>query len=137
MSLIWILFAYIALCVTSINTVSPLFAGNGATTLVYYLFHNDPVEMSCTTNDDCYSLLCQFIDGPIELVVIKPNDWKGNCEVLRHTDNRHLAAELDAYTGNKFLNTTITKTVSDMSTALCYLHQNTNITEITYFRVSC
>lgn len=116
-----------------INSISAeeLFAGNGLRTYLHTILHNRTINMNCTTYDDCYALLCSYILQPDEAyVIIKPNEWKGNCGTLNNTDNRLLDADF-GYNNNYYE----TKTVSDASLLLCKLSNTPK--QIYYFIYNC
>lgn len=132
MLLIILLFSLI-----NVTLQSSLFSGNGLKTYTRYIFSNQIIEMNCTTYDDCYNLLCSYAFQPIDLIILKPNYWNHNCDKLNKTDNRVLAAEIDLYSGNKFIGYTLTNTVSDNSITLCALNKNNTITQLQYFIIDC
>lgn len=112
-----------------------LFAGAGLQTFAHTIF-SGIVEMNCTTNDDCYELLCDYQFQPLYYVDIRPNNWNGNCSELGPNDST-LSAEFDVFIGNKLITAYITSTLSEASIRLCLLSKNTSITEIQYYGYSC
>ena len=133
-SILWILiinmFAYA-------KNDTNLFAGNGLTTYGYTINHGI-IEMNCSDYDDCYSLLCEYTWIPTYyLIIIKPNDWDGNCDKLNNSDSRQFDAEIDVFDGNKVYETYITSNVSDASIWLCMINKNKNVTHLEYYGDLC
>lgn len=115
-----------------------LFAGNGLVTYSYDILHpNDIYQMNCTTYNDCYELLCDFLSEPIYVVQIQPRQWNGNCTDLNPSDSRLLWAYFDAYHNGIYNNTYKTKTNSEASRLLCLLGKNTSLNFIYYENLDC
>jgi hypothetical protein len=114
-----------------------LFAGNGLITYGHTILHNRIIEINCTTYDDCYNLLCDYIDEPIFPVVLKPNTWTNACHELNLNDERLLLTETDVYYLNKNHKYYMTKTVSDLSILLCNLNKEPELYQIIYFGITC
>jgi hypothetical protein len=112
-----------------------LFAGAGLQTYAHTVF-SGIVEMNCTTNDDCYEVLCDYQFQPLYYVDIVPNNWNGNCARLP-PDYRTLLAEFVTFTVNNSITSYSTSTVSGASVLLCFLNTNTSIVEIQYYGYSC
>lgn len=96
--------------------------------------------MKCTTYDDCYDLLCYFLQEPMFIfTTISPNYWNGTCDTLNNNDDRSLTAEFDLYSGNKFIGYNVSQTVSvsEASILLCNLILNKSVTNIMYYPSSC
>lgn len=127
----------ILLLFMSRGLANQMFAGNGLTTYSHTILHNRIMEMNCTTYDDCYELLCDFLAEPVFIVQIKPLQWNGYCNNLNKTDNRLFKADFDAYHNGIYNGTYETNTNSDASMLLCALSKNTNITSIYYSNFGC
>ncbi len=108
------------------------FAGNGLKTETYILLHNQIIEINCTTYNDCYNLLCDFLLDPIDIITVEANQWNGNCEGLNIDDHRLL---LSQYNNNNVYYTT--KTVSEASILLCNLKLNKTSSKIYYSIFDC
>ena len=116
--------------------ISNLFAGNGLETFEYTI-DGKIINMNCTTNDDCYELLCSYMFDPTQYaVIVQPIEWNGNCSELNQTDNRQLASYVDAFNGRKYTSFN-PLTVSDTSILLCTLGQNKSIIQIQYLIYDC
>lgn len=113
-----------------------LFAGDGVITYAHTVLHDRVIETNCTTNNDCYDLLCAYLYQPIYLIEIVPNVWSGNCNQLDE-DNRSLSAGLDIYDNNHNHQTYYTNTVSSMSKLLCTIKKKKNQIKIYYFGIDC
>ena len=115
-----------------------LFAGNGLITYSYNILHDhEIIEMNCTTYNNCYELLCDFLSDPIYVVKVHAKQWDGNCDDLDSTDFRVMWADFDVYDGIIYNNSYKTKTNSDASKLLCVLGKNTSFTDIYYMNFDC
>ena len=112
------------------------FAGNGLKTFGYQI-DNKILEVDCMTYDDCNELLCSYIYQLVYMVVVKPNQWKGDCSQLNTNDTRQLESYIDIFNGSTYYGTFNPGTISDTSIALCRLGQNKSITLIQYFIYNC
>jgi hypothetical protein len=117
-----------------------LFAGAGLITFGFDLDNNSLVSNNCTTYDDCYNLLCYYIDYPLFPTLIKVNPWNLECSHLKVQDNRHLFCEFDIYYTNGTVKESRTVgTVTAASKFLCDTSKNDDIylTHIAYFGIEC
>lgn len=112
-----------------------LFAGNGLKTFEHTIF-DKVIEFDCTTYDECYELLCQYIYEPIYLVVIKPILWNGDCQNLNN-DSRQFVASFDMYCDEKYIDSVNTTILSEASQLLCLIAKDNFITQVQYFGTNC
>ena len=128
----------IIFCLLAQTLADQLFAGNGLVTYSYDILHPHNIYiMNCTTYDDCYELLCDFLSDPIYVVQVQPRQWNGNCDDLNPIDFRLMWADFDAYHNSIFNNTYETKTNSEASIILCLLGKNTSLNFIYYDNLDC
>lgn len=109
-----------------------LFAGAGLNSFSTSIFNGKTIEMKCTTYNDCYELLCDFLSVPIDVDTLKPIEWNSSCDKLNKNDNRMLIAYL-----YQDLTSYSVKTLSDASVLLCELGKNNNAGKIYYIMFNC
>lgn len=114
-----------------------LFAGMGLETFSFMILHNRYIEMNCSSYNDCYELLCDFMYQPVYLVIIEPKSWVGDCIRLKLDDERLLDAYFSVYIYGKYEGYFETKTVSEASYLLCALAKISSVNRIDYNVFDC
>lgn len=124
--------------VFALSMVSTQFAGAGLTVNTY-TFNNEEFQFNCSTNDDCYNLLCWFLSDPsYALIIIQPNPWAGDCSTLFPYDSNLINATLYCYVRDRApIDIYPTYNMSYLAQILCQLGHNPNITQIDYFYLNC
>jgi hypothetical protein len=111
---------------SSINT-KELFAGAGIEVDIDTINHGW-ITMNCTTNEDCYDLLCSFWPG--DEIFIKPFQWGGDCHQLKGID-KQLVGLIDVYLTHKIVYETAIHNVTQASQLFCVLSKH-HVTQIQY-----
>jgi hypothetical protein len=98
-------------------------------------------DANCTTNDECYTLLCSPNDNPLYQVKITPNKSNIDCNKLP-SDNRVVKGYYNLYYDDLTGKTVFkTQTLGEASALLCDLSRNFDFTNssslLLYTHVTC
>lgn len=130
------MFYFILTMITIING-DDLFSGNGLQTYAHTILHDRVIKADCSTNNDCYDLLCSYIFQPVYLVIVDPKAWIGDCNKLTSSDNRILNGYIDVIYTNSLPKTYHLLTPKKTSIQLCKLAKDNNVRQIQYTIWNC